>query len=198
MKRKEIVSALIAILIFCLGACVQVLAQRAKVLMIDKGSYRVYYNPTLGLPEVVLWHLTTGDIGSVKRDPSFRFKTDKDTPRPRGTSAMYTHSGYQRGHMCPAADRSASKDLMKSTFVMSNGAPMTPNLNTGAWKITENYGRQLLCQADTIQISASTIFFPKDTNWIGGGRVAVPHAFMKVITIPGRYDFCKIFILENL
>lgn len=198
MKRKEIVSALVAILVFCLGACVQVLAQRAKVLMIDKGSYQVYYNPALGLPEVVLWRLTAGDIGSVKRDPSFRFKTDKDTPRPRVTSAMYTHSGYQRGHMCPAADRSASKDLMKSTFVMSNVAPMTPSLNTGAWKITENYGRQLLCQADTIQISASTIFFPKDTSWIGGGRVAVPHAFMKVITIPGEYDFCKIFILENL
>ena len=198
MKRKSILSAALAVIVFIICGVVQVLAQHAKVLMIDKGSYQVYYNPALGLPEVVLWHLTTGDIGSVKRDPSFRFKTDKDTPKPRVTSAMYSHSGYQRGHMCPAADRSANKALMKSTFVMSNVAPMTPKLNTGAWKITENYGRQLLCQADTIQISASTIFFPKDTNWIGDGRVAVPHAFMKVITIPGRYDFCKIFILDNL
>lgn len=190
-------SGVMAILVFILGGCLTLLAQHAKVLVLDKGSYRVYYNPAVGLPEVVLWRVTSTDIGHAKRDPSYRFKTDKETPKPRVTSDMFTNSGYQRGHMCPAADRSANKDLMKSTFIMSNVAPMAPACNTGPWKITENYGRQLLCQVDTVQVSASCIFFPKDTSWIGGHRVAVPHAFMKVITIPTNKFFCKIFIVEN-
>lgn len=198
MRKKELISALLAVTVFCLGAVVTMMAQETKVMILDKGSFKVRYNFALGLPEVVIWRLTASDIGDAKRSPSFRFKTDKDTPKPRVTSEMYTNSGYQRGHMCPAADRSGSTLLMRSTFVMTNVAPMTPRLNTGAWKITENYGRALLAVADTVQVTASSLFFPKDTAWIGNGRVAVPHAFMKVITIPGRYDFAKIFILDNL
>lgn len=197
MKKRELISALLALVVFVAGAFLQMLAQEAKVLVLDKQNFRVYYNPALGLPEVVLWRLTSHDLGKTKRSPSFRFKTDKDTPKPRVTSSMYTNSGYQRGHMCPAADRSVSTQLMKSTFIMSNVCPMAPALNTGPWKMAENYGRQLVMMVDTIMITASTIFFPQDTTWIGNGRVAVPHAFMRVITIPGRYDFCKIFIFEN-
>lgn len=197
MRKRELISALLALVVFIAGAFVQMLAQEAKVLVLDKENFRVYYNPALGLPEVVLWRLTSHDLGKTKRSPSFRFKTDKDTPKPRVTSAMFTNSGFQRGHMCPAADRSASTQLMKSTFIMSNVCPMAPALNTGAWKMAESYGRQLVLMVDTIMITASAIFFPQDTTWIGNGRVAVPHAFMRVITIPNRYDFCKIFIFEN-
>ena len=191
------ISALLALLVFVAGAFLQMIAQEAKVLVLDKQNFRVYYNPALGLPEVVLWRLTSHDLGKAKRSSAFRFKTDKDTPKPRVTSSLYTNSGYQRGHMCPAADRSASAKLMKSTFIMSNICPMASALNTGPWKIAENYGRQLVMMVDTIMITASTIFFPQDTTWIGNGRVAVPHAFMRIITIPGRYDFAKIFIFEN-
>jgi endonuclease G len=42
-----------------------------------------------------------------------------------------------RGHMCPAADRSCSKEDMDATFLMSNMVPQSPNLNRGPWEKLE-------------------------------------------------------------
>ena len=172
-------------------------AGASNTISIDRGTYTVVYSPVLGIPVRVDWGVSRSYIGITKREPSFRFRTEQLAPRPRITSAMYSNSGYQRGHMCPAADRSVSKTLMKSTFIMSNVCPMTPSINTGAWKRTEIYCRTLGGMGHSCHVSASPIFFPQDTMWIGGGRIAVPHAFMKVITIDGNPFFCRIFIIEN-
>lgn len=197
MKVERLNKALLGLAVFALGGWVYLQAEENKVLMLDKGSYQIYYNPAIGLPQLVVWGLSKSDIGKAKREPSFHFVTDHDTPKPRVKSSMYSHTGYQRGHMCPAADRSASKALMKSTFVMSNVCPMTARLNVGPWKDIETLERYLLKKYPALRIKAAPLFFPRDTQWIGNGRVAVPHAFIKVITVQGRNDIGKIFILDN-
>ena len=180
--------------LFCM---INASAQDSKALMIDHGVYRTWYRPDLGIPERVEWLLCPYDLGKIKRDPSFRFRPEKSAPKPRVNAAMYTNSSYHRGHLCPAADRSSSKEAMKETFCISNVCPMVPSVNTGAWKNTEIYERQIAGRGYTSSLLACPLFFPQDTNWIGGHRVAVPHAFMKVITIDGDPFFYKIFIVEN-
>ena len=130
MSTKSAAECLIVAFVWLLAvrACVDGRWARAQVL--HKKSFLLEYNSPLGIPSFVSWAVTPKDLGSVKRTPTFRFKTDGDTPRPRITSALYTRSGYQRGHMCPAGDRSATKEDMKATFVMSNVCPMTAGLNT--------------------------------------------------------------------
>ena len=166
-------------------------------LSLSNPSYSVEYRPDLGIPTRVDWMISDSLMGSVKRTPTFRFKTDGRTPRPRITSALYTRSGFQRGHMCPAADRSASKDLMRSTFLMSNVCPMTPAINTGAWKITEETGRALARQGHKVHVTAGSLFFPQDTTWIGGHRVAVPHAFIKFLWTDDELHYFNYWIIEN-
>lgn len=166
-------------------------------LSLSNPSYSVEYRPDLGIPTRVDWVISDTLMGSVKRTPTFRFKADGRTPRPRITSALYTRSGFQRGHMCPAADRSASKDLMRSTFLMSNVCPMTPAINTGAWKVTEETGRALARQGHKVNVSAGALFFPQDTSWIGGHRVAVPHAFIKFMWTNDELNYYNYWIIEN-
>lgn len=167
-------------------------------LSLSNPTYSVEYRPDLGIPTRVDWMISDSLMGSVKRTPAYRFKADGRTPRPRITSALYTRSGYQRGHMCPAADRSASKDLMRSTFLMSNVCPMTTDINTGAWKITEETGRALALQGHKVNVTAGALFFPRDTSWIGGHRVAVPHAFIKFLWTDDELHYYNFWIIENI
>ena len=197
MNREKILKGLLALVCFLASSAVSLWAQNEKALIIDHQSYRVHFRPDLGIPQFVEWALSKNDIGAQKRKSSFRFKSDKATPRPRVCAADYVNTGYHKGHMCPAADRSATMQSMKSTFVMSNVCPMIPRFNTGAWKQTENYERFLASLGISLRISASPLFFPRDTTRIGRHRVAVPHAFLKVITIDGNPFFYKLFILEN-
>lgn len=173
------------------------IAQSGNALMIDHGSFIVSFRPDLGIPERVEWRVSYADLGKEKRSSTYRFRSDKATPKPRVTPDIYTNSGFHRGHMCPAADRSASKSAMRSTFIMSNICPMTPSVNTGSWKYTEIVERALAGRRLSCLITACPLFFPQDTAWIGRHQVAIPHAFMKVITIEGDPFFYKLFIIEN-
>lgn len=181
--------ALLSFIVFWLSA--------QNVVQLNRGSFQIEYNPALGIPTRVSWAVRPSDIGDTKREPSYRFKADAGTPRPRITSALYTGTGYHRGHMCPAGDRSRSKSAMKQTFVMSNVCPMTPTLNTGAWKRTENLERLLALSHGRCSVIAAPIFFPCDTTWIGDGRIAVPHAFFKIMFNSSPSRVYGLYVLPN-
>ena len=197
MSNKSAAECLIVAFVWLLAvrACVDGRWARAQVL--HKKSFLLEYNSPLGIPSFVSWAVTPKDLGSVKRTPTFRFKTDGDTPRPRITSALYTRSGYQRGHMCPAGDRSATKEDMKATFVMSNVCPMTAGLNTGSWKRVENFERSLALTHGRCSVIAAPLFYPQDTTWIGRHRVAVPHAFLKVLFDSNPSRLYGMYVMNN-
>lgn len=196
MKRKIEFGCLLILTIGLLSFIGVYLFAQGR-LSLSNPSYSVEYRPDLGIPTRVDWMISDSLMGSVKRTPTFRFKTDGRTPRPRITSALYTRSGYQRGHLCPAADRSASKELMRSTFLMSNVCPMTPAINTGVWKITEETGRALARKGHNVNVTAGALFFPQDTSWIGNHRVAVPHAFIKFLWTDDDLHYFNYWIIEN-
>jgi len=57
-------------------------------------------------------------------------------------SDSYTNSStYSRGHLCPSADRLASKEQNKQTFFMTNMQPQYQNHNGGVWATLEGYVR---------------------------------------------------------
>lgn len=197
MRKCSLFPNIMAVVLLAAASITNSSGQPTQTIHLDKGSYQVEYSPTLGIPMYVSWMVRPTDLGNIKRMPSFKFKTDKDTPRPRVASVLYTRSGYQRGHMCPAADRSATTALMRSTFIMSNIAPMTPNLNMGRWKMTEETARKVAKTYGACSIISAPIFFPWDTIWIGGHRIAVPHAFYKVLFTTDPVKVHGMYIFEN-
>lgn len=197
MKRLNIVSiAILAIFyIIVLRSCMDDL--KAQTIPLDGRTFKVDYSPDLGIPTKVEWSISSMDLGRIHRDPAWRFRTDRRAPRPRVTSSMYANSGYDRGHMCPAADRSARSADMRSTFIMSNVCPMAPQVNRVAWLHYEDLARKIARDRGRCSVWAAPFFYPEDTVWIGRGRVAVPHAFFKIIFDRNPSRVYAMTIIEN-
>lgn len=175
----------------------QIVAQDTKAVIIDHHTFVSHYRNDLGCPELVRWCLQSSDLGCAKRKSYWKFRQEPEARKPRVTSGMYTHSGYERGHMCPAADRSASVSSMKSTFIMSNVCPQAPALNKGVWKSTEVLARHIAQSLGACSVYAAPLYLAPDTTWIGRGRIAVPDAFFKCIFRCDSPRLFRFFIVEN-
>jgi endonuclease G len=110
--------------------------------LITRPQYVLSYNAETRGPNWVSWRLTRDDIGHAERGP---FEPDPLLPRhfPHVTSSVYNESGFDRGHMCPAKDRSAHQEDCDATFFMSNVIPQSPAGNQKGWERLESYCREL-------------------------------------------------------
>ena len=75
----------------------------------------------------------TPRVDSFKPDPAVA-----NSPTPDD----YTNTGFDRGHMTPAAD-SSNPTQMSDTFYMTNMTPQYPNVNRIAWKTLEEKVRTM-------------------------------------------------------
>jgi endonuclease G len=116
-------------------------ANRTRYL-IARAQYALDYNATAHEPNWAAWNLTAGDIGASGRGD---FATDTSLPAGfrRITPGDYTNSGFDRGHLCPSADRTITEADNAATFLMSNIVPQTPDQNQGVWASFETYCRAL-------------------------------------------------------
>lgn len=114
----------------------------------------ISYNNGRGIPNWVAWRVTKADLGNLDREDAFR----PDDRLPKGwtriTPADYTGSGYDRGHLCPNADRYSSREAADATFVMTNMTPQTGDLNRGPWQKLEAYLRSLVNRGSDVYIYA--------------------------------------------
>lgn len=114
----------------------------------------ISYNRDRAIPNWVSWRVTKSDMGKLDRVDSFR--PDDRIPKEWGrvTPTDYTGSGFDRGHVCPNADRNGSSEAMASTFVMTNMTPQTGDLNRGPWERLESYLRTLVTRGSDVYIIA--------------------------------------------
>lgn len=87
--------------------------------LIARSQYTLSYNSKMRTPNWVSWCLTKNDIGKSKRGA---FEPDPLLPKgfAKVTTHVYDGSGFDRGHMCPAQDRSSRQADMDATFYLTN------------------------------------------------------------------------------
>ncbi len=110
------------------------------------------YSDNLAEPNWVSWDLTAADLGSSGRSGSFYTDTNLPADFYHVSTDDYSGSGYDRGHMCPSADRTDNADDNKLVFFMSNIIPQAPNNNEGVWGNFEDYCRTLAQSGDELLI----------------------------------------------
>jgi endonuclease G len=91
----------------------------------------------------------------------------------------YASSGYERGHLCPSADRSFSPAINSETFLMTNIAPQVHGLNGGPWEKLERYSRSMARRDANLYIIAGQY----GVNGKIDGRITIPSNFWKVIVV---------------
>lgn len=148
----------------------------------DYEGFRVSFNKDNHTPNWVAWELLQSETtGANSR--SDKFWTDTDIDGCPETSD-YTRSGYDRGHMSPAADNKLTAEMMQQCFVLANICPQDHALNAGAWSTLEKKSRNWANRDSAIIIVAGPIYESTDNKRIGDIGVRVPSAFFKVILAP--------------
>ena len=150
--------------------------------IIRHSGYTVSYNKDLKIPNWVSYELTREETkGKEKRGN--RFIADPLVTGPIATNADYTRSGYDKGHMAPAADMKWSPEAMKESFYFSNMCPQHPQLNRRGWKNLEEKIRNWAIADSAIIIICGPII-EKHPKTIGKNKVVVPQKFFKVVLSP--------------
>lgn len=150
-------------------------------LAICHTGYGVQYNNQTRVPYYVVEHITKDKLnGKVARGNDFR--EDPAVPAAvRSVLADYAASGYDRGHMAPAADFSTDAKLMSESFFLSNMMPQAPGNNRGVWKYLEEQTRAIALKSGDVYVITGTIF---DANPKMIGKTAVPSKVYKIVVDP--------------
>ena len=108
--------------------------------IIEHTYYTLSYSEDHEQAEWVQYTLKSEYLNSnISRTDNFR--TD---PLVRTTSSElidYKGSGYDRGHLAPAADMKYNSTSMSESFFMSNMSPQSASFNRGIWRKIEKQFR---------------------------------------------------------
>lgn len=161
---------------------IPVMQSRTGGQLIKRKGYTLSYNADYKTPQWVAWELTKKETKG-KEERTDKFLPDPDVRGAKAYTGDYTKSGYDRGHMAPAADMKWSKQAMAESFYMSNICPQNPNLNRGDWNDLEEKSRQWAKRYGAVYITCGPVYDHSKPQRIGNNKVAVPDAFYKVILI---------------
>jgi endonuclease G len=157
--------------------------------LIERPQYVLSYNAKTHTPNWVSWRLRHSDIGNAPRGA---FEPDPDLPKgfAKVNSHVYDGSGFDRGHMCPAKDRSATPEDIQATFYLTNVVPQSPHSNQKGWERLESYCRELVKKGHELHIACGPFGMggigkngPRDQISKGNLHVTVPAELWKVIMV---------------
>ena len=114
------------------------------------------------------------------------FRPDPEIVSESASLSDYKGSGYDRGHLTPAADMGFSEQAMSETFFMSNMSPQAGGLNRGIWKDLEAQVRQWAKKFGRVYVVSGPILEKPSSDYksIGENKVSVPEFYYKVILAP--------------
>jgi endonuclease G len=163
-------------------------------IVVHKG-YTLKYNE---LAEVPLWVVHTLTVDNITKTitRTNNFREDHAVTTRSASPTDYTNSGFDRGHMSPAADFSNDADMMSESFLMSNICPQYRELNAGVWADLEGKIRELVKRENRLHIVTGPIIID-NMRYIGKtSKVVVPQMFFKVI-YDSKKQFLAAYIMPN-
>lgn len=163
--------------------------------VIKHSRIKLAYSEENEQPFWVFYTLTPHKLNSsIKRTDDFR--PDPNVSTFSSSLEDYKKSGYDRGHLCPAADMKYDLNSISESFLMSNMSPQVPSFNRGIWSKLESLVRAWGEVEDSLYIVTGPVFRNiKDT--IGVNGVTVPGYYYKIIFDPTGFKKMIAFLLPN-
>jgi endonuclease G len=125
---------------------------------------------------------------TFRPDPAVR--TESATPRD------YSGSGYDKGHLCAAADMAFDPSAIDETFLMSNMSPQKKTFNGGVWRELEECTRDWARKFKRLYVATGPVLTRTPLGSIGFSKVTVPAAYYKVLYAPDQHKAIA-FVMPN-
>jgi endonuclease G len=157
-------------------------------------NYTSVYSKSKNYPVLVEWWATKEKVSCPK--PLSRkdnFKPDPLLPNNTNLADDYKGSGFDRGHMMPAADNLCqTPQVQDECFYFSNMSAQYHSLNAGDWKGVETLERKLASEKDSVHV------------WCGNlgqiakiGEVSVPEKCWKVIYVKSTNEWMAFLFVND-
>lgn len=142
-------------------------------------------------------YVLTADKTQRTEPRASRFYPDPHLPGLTATDAHYRRSGYDRGHLAPAADMGWSAKSLRESFYYSNISPQLPAFNRGIWKKLETLVRTWAQTGQVLYITTGPVL--SDTlPQLNASDVRIPAYFFKAILVySDSQQQCIGFIMRN-
>lgn len=138
-------------------------------------------------------HILNSRIMSGRTPRTDDYRSDPSLSKPV-EGGDYARTGFDRGHLVPAADMKMNKTAMSESFYMSNMTPQRPSFNRGIWQSIEKAVRRAVSKNGEAQIITAPVLHPGLPQL--KSKVAIPEWFYKIIYWP--HDKVAIaFLIEN-
>lgn len=142
-------------------------------------GYSLSYDEPYEQAEWVAYELKKSQLSNTDFDRPY-FEIDNAVKTGAANWRNYKSSGYDRGHLCPAADRNYSKAAYNETFLTSNISPQLHDFNAGIWNTLEQKVRYWARKYDGVFVVTGGVL-KEGLPTIGEEHVAVPNQFYKII-----------------
>ena len=164
-------------------------------LLLSRIGFAIGYSNKYRQPQWVSYVLYRDKLSGKKYKRHNKFEVDPAVLLNPVIPIDYTDTGFDRGHMAPAADMSFSLKTLRHSFFMSNISPQMPGCNRGIWKRLENRIRWYVLRHNDIYIVTGPIFYAEPER-LEKSKIPIPAAFYKIL-----FDFKSFrmigFIISN-
>lgn len=148
-------------------------------------EFAVLHSGATKTPIYVAERLNGARIKSTHLQRTDRFFADARLPRvDRAELDDYKGSGFDRGHMAPAADMTTPEGMAQS-FSLANVVPQAPVNNRKAWASIEKATRQYAMRSPGDIFVISGVVYSGAPKYIGNG-VRVPQYLYKLVHDPRK------------
>lgn len=147
--------------------------------IISHTGYSFIYSEEHEQAKWIAYELTKEETNSLF-ERTDKFLVDPLVSTGTAENSDYLKSGYDKGHLAPAADMGWSAVTMKESFYLSNMSPQLPGFNRGVWKRLEEMIRSWAIDNSAIYIVTGPVLV-SGLPTIGGNRVSIPNYYYKVV-----------------
>lgn len=149
-------------------------------LCISREGFALGYSHKYRQAIWVSYILTKDNLEKEQVKRRNRFRPDPAITHQPVQPKDYTRTGYDRGHLAPAADMTYTYNTMLHSFFMSNISPQIPGCNRGIWKRVEMQTRKWALQEGRLYIITGPIFKGGE-KLLGKTNIPIPTAFYKIV-----------------
>ncbi len=163
------------------------------VVVLKHTNYTTHFSKSKKYPVMVEWWETKAKVACPNPLPrKDAFQPDPQLLVETSIKEDYVGSGYDRGHMSPAASNQCqTAGVQIECFYMSNMSAQTHRLNAGDWKSLEVLTRDIASKQDSVHVWAGNVGEIKKI-----GRVSVPKQCWKVVYVKASNEWMA-FLFEN-